>query len=231
MNGELKKMQYCKRCTYPIIAVNLSVGDEGVCSGCVVHDEKMKLDWDVREKEFVDLLNLYKSKDQSNYDCIIPVSGGKDSHYQTWYVKKKLGLNPLLVTYYTHNYTTTGEENLKNISAGGLTSAGAETPGAPISITASKERQDLIKQIQKQLGQGFARQKFLKGRIVPQFAHLNRQAARRRLRGQRQFRRATRGLVSGLDEAGRNFGAGLDEAAGQAKVEEQVLSALEPITA
>jgi N-acetyl sugar amidotransferase len=44
------------------------------------------------------------------------VSGGKDSHFQVWYVKEKLGLNPLLVTYYTHNYTETGEHNLRNIS-------------------------------------------------------------------------------------------------------------------
>ena len=108
-------MKYCSRCTYPIVAVNLTMTDEGVCSGCIVHDEKMKLDWAEREKEFQDLLLSYKSKDGKNYDCIIPVSGGKDSHYQVWYVKEKMGLNPLLVTYYTHNYTKTGEENLKNI--------------------------------------------------------------------------------------------------------------------
>lgn len=110
------RMRYCARCTYPAIAVNLTLNEEGVCSGCVVNDEKMKIDWNVREKEFVDLLYSYRDKTKSNYDCIIPVSGGKDSHFQVWYIKKKLGLNPLLVTYYTHNYTPTGEENLRNIS-------------------------------------------------------------------------------------------------------------------
>jgi N-acetyl sugar amidotransferase len=109
-------MRYCSRCTYPIVAVNLTMSDDGVCSGCIVHDEKMKLNWEEREKEFQDLLLSHKSKDGKNYDCIIPVSGGKDSHFQVWYVKEKMGLNPLLVTYYTHNYTQTGEENLKNIS-------------------------------------------------------------------------------------------------------------------
>ena len=108
-------MKYCSRCTYPIVAVNLTMSDEGVCSGCIVHEEKMKLDWGGREKEFQELLLSYKNKDGKNYDCIIPVSGGKDSHFQVWYVKEKMGLNPLLVTYYTHNYTKTGEENLKNI--------------------------------------------------------------------------------------------------------------------
>lgn len=116
VNGKkIKRMRYCSRCTYPIVAVNLSMGDDNVCSGCVVHDEKLGLDWNEREKEFSELLSSNKSKDGKNYDCIIPVSGGKDSHFQTWYIKEKLGLNPLLVTYYTHNYTETAEANLKNI--------------------------------------------------------------------------------------------------------------------
>lgn len=114
--SQIKKMTYCSKCTYPIIAVNLSMGDNNTCSGCIVHDEKPVIDWESREKEFKDLLYSYRSKDGSNYDCIIPVSGGKDSHFQTWYIKEKLGLNPLLVTYYTHNYTETGEANLKNIA-------------------------------------------------------------------------------------------------------------------
>lgn len=109
-------MQYCKHCTYPIVAVNLSMGEGGVCSGCIINEEKKKIDWDARAKEFDELMLSHRNKDGNNYDCIIPVSGGKDSHFQVQYVKEKLGLNPLLVTYYTHNYTPTGEANLKNIS-------------------------------------------------------------------------------------------------------------------
>ncbi len=111
----MPEMRYCSRCTYPIIAVNLSMNDEGICSGCVINEEKKKIDWAAREKEFQELVRSYKNKDGSNYDCIIPVSGGKDSHFQVKYIKD-LGLNPLLVTYYTHNYSPTGEANLKNIS-------------------------------------------------------------------------------------------------------------------
>ncbi|MBI1812286.1 N-acetyl sugar amidotransferase, partial [Candidatus Peregrinibacteria bacterium] len=109
-------MQYCKRCTYPIIAVHLAMREDGVCSGCVVNDEKQRIDWVAREKELQDLLHSYRKQDGSNYDCIIPVSGGKDSHFQAWYIKEKMGMNPLLVTYYTHNYTEAGEHNLRNIS-------------------------------------------------------------------------------------------------------------------
>ena len=114
--GNRIAMHYCRRCTYPVIAVNLSMNDEGVCSGCIVHDEKDHLAWESREKEFQELLYAYRNKDGSNYDCIIPVGGGKDSHFQVWYIKEKLGLNPLLVTYYTHNYTPIAEENLRNMS-------------------------------------------------------------------------------------------------------------------
>ena len=106
-------MIYCKKCTYPIVAVNLMINDEQICSGCIVHDEKLKADWKEREKKFKEILFSYKSKN-SNYDCIIAVSGGKDSHFQAHYIKS-LGLKPLLVNYYTHNYTKVADENLRNI--------------------------------------------------------------------------------------------------------------------
>ena len=114
--NNMPQMKYCRNCTYPIIAVNLRIGKDGLCSGCMVHENKYLLDWNKRELELENLLNNYKSKNKTNYDCIIAVGGGKDSHYQTWYVKEKLGLNPLLVTYYTHNYTEIAEENLRNMS-------------------------------------------------------------------------------------------------------------------
>lgn len=109
-------MRYCKRCTYPMVAVNLAMNENNECSGCIVHDEKYQIDWPSREKEFQDIVEQYRNPDGKNYDCIIPVSGGKDSHFQVWYIKKKLGLNPLLVSYYTHNYTETGDHNLENLS-------------------------------------------------------------------------------------------------------------------
>ena len=107
-------MIYCSKCTYPVVAVNITLDNKNVCSGCTVHEEKLKVDWNKREKKFKEILQNYKSTNGSNYDCIIPVSGGKDSHFQASYIKE-IGLNPLLVTYYTYNYTKTGEANLKNM--------------------------------------------------------------------------------------------------------------------
>ena len=57
----------------------------------------------------------YRSRDGSNYDCLIPVSGGKDSHYQTYVITQEFGLRPLLVTYHGNNYLPEGQRNLRNL--------------------------------------------------------------------------------------------------------------------
>lgn len=107
------KMQYCKRCVYPASsAVPLAFDSEGICTGCNVAGNRDEIDWDERRRLFEKLVSRYKSKDGSNYDCIIPVSGGKDSYFQTHIIKNELGLNPLLVTYHGNNYTKTGMDNL-----------------------------------------------------------------------------------------------------------------------
>ena len=60
-------MKYCSRCTYPILAVNLTMREDGLCSGCIVHEEKYKINWAEREEEFNQLLYSYRNKDGSNY--------------------------------------------------------------------------------------------------------------------------------------------------------------------
>ena len=110
------KMIYCSKCVYPSSsAVPLQFDENGVCSGCQVADTRVEVDWDRKRKMFERLIDQYRSKDGSNYDCMIPVSGGKDSYYQTHIIKNEYGLNPLLVTYHANNYTKTGMENLKNM--------------------------------------------------------------------------------------------------------------------
>jgi len=109
-------MQYCKKCTYPINAVNIQFDDDGVCTGCIAAEEKdTEIDWSQREQDFCDFIEQRRNIN-SDYDCIVPVSGGKDSHFQAWFLKNA-GFNPLLVTYYTHNYPEIGEENLNNIGS------------------------------------------------------------------------------------------------------------------
>lgn len=109
---------FCQNCVYPAHAVNLDIDDEGICSACRTFEEIVKLDqsnWKKREIKFIQILEDYKKKTKGDYDCIIPVGGGKDSYYQAHYVKS-LGFKPLLVTYYGNNFLPEGEFNLNEMS-------------------------------------------------------------------------------------------------------------------
>ena len=106
----------CKRCLYDTNhPLGLVIDDDGICSGCRIHEEKDILDWGNRWELLEKLVVDYKSKDKSNYDCIIPVSGGMDSYFIVHMVKEKLGLNPLLVTYNNYWNTPLGIRNLANL--------------------------------------------------------------------------------------------------------------------
>ncbi len=110
---KLGKVKYCKKCVMPSSsAIPVEFNDEGICSGCLVSKQKEEIDWKRRDKQLRSLLEQYRSKDKSNYDCIIPVSGGKDSFFQVHMIKNVYGMNPLLVTYNGNNWTETGYENL-----------------------------------------------------------------------------------------------------------------------
>lgn len=109
-------MKYCKKCVYPASsAVPLAFDENGICSGCRSALQRVDIDWDRRKKMFERIIEEYKNKDGSNYDCIIPVSGGKDSYFQIHIIKYVYNLNPLLVTYHGNNYTPTGMKNLLNM--------------------------------------------------------------------------------------------------------------------
>mgnify|MGYP001411869935 FL=1 len=113
-------MRYCKRCLYPDTKPQLIFNQDRICSACVNYEKKKTIDWDKKRKEFKEILEKYRSKDKTNYDCIIPVSGGKDSHYQTYVIKKEFGLNPLVVNFHPHDQTELGKENLENLKRIGV---------------------------------------------------------------------------------------------------------------
>jgi hypothetical protein len=55
-------MKYCKRCLYPgNHSLNIVFDEEGVCSGCRVHEEKDTLDWTLRGKKLKSLFEGYKN--------------------------------------------------------------------------------------------------------------------------------------------------------------------------
>lgn len=115
-------MRYCARCLYPENARPTIIFDEeGVCSGCRYHESRSKqleINWDEREAMFKQIIEEAKrmAKERGNsHDCIVPVSGGKDSHYQVWLLKEKYGMNPLLVTFNHAFNTPAGNRNLYNL--------------------------------------------------------------------------------------------------------------------
>ncbi len=106
-------MQYCSRCLYPSNhPLGITFDSDGVCSGCLIHEEKDELDWNKRLEKLKKIVTPYKSKKRSIHDCIIPVSGGKDSYFIVDFVKNVLGMHPLLVSYNIHYNTPTGIRNL-----------------------------------------------------------------------------------------------------------------------
>lgn len=106
-------MQYCQKCVIPDSRPNIRFDAEGVCNACRAADVKRKIDWQEREKNFRKLTEHYKRSGRG-YDCLIPVSGGKDS---IWQVVKCLeyGLKPLAVTWKTPARTPLGEHNLQQL--------------------------------------------------------------------------------------------------------------------
>lgn len=119
-------IRYCTRCVMPETKPDLLIDAEGVCSACRYIEKRKVVDWDARKKEFLRLVEKHRSKDQSNYDCIVPVSGGKDSTYQLYKILE-LGLNPLAVTALTCKQTELGRRNLLNLRKLGVDSVEVAT--------------------------------------------------------------------------------------------------------
>lgn len=106
----------CGRCLYTTDhPLGLVIDEEGICSGCRVHEEKNTLDWHERWKKLETLVRPYQSKSGRNYDCIVPVTGAGDSYFILHVVKDRLKLNPLLVTYNKYFNTQVGIRNLANL--------------------------------------------------------------------------------------------------------------------
>ncbi len=111
-------IKFCRKCILPTTKPDLEFSNDYICQGCKAFEKRGEIDWDKRSSEFEKLLNNFRSKN-NNYDCIIPVSGGKDSTFQ---VIKMLehNMNPLCVTAMTDKLTDIGRYNLDNIKKLGV---------------------------------------------------------------------------------------------------------------
>jgi len=112
--GKNQFIRYCRRCVMPETKPDLHIDAAGICSACRYYEQRKEVDWAKRKKELLGILDRYRSPDGTNYDCIIPVSGGKDSTFMV--VKMlELGMNPLCVTATTCMLTEIGRRNIENI--------------------------------------------------------------------------------------------------------------------
>ncbi len=112
---------YCKICVTPNTRPDIYFDKNGICSACNNTKIKKKINWSHRKSIFLKILNKHKNINKYNdYDCIVPVSGGKDSVYQLYQMKKKFKMRPLAITWKTMARTRQGEKNLAALQSIGV---------------------------------------------------------------------------------------------------------------
>jgi len=110
-------MKYCKLCLQPDTRPNLVFNDEGFCPVCSYHQLYKSIDWMERYEILLDLISKNKRPPGQGFDCIVGVSGGKDSTRQALWVRDNLGLNPLLVSlsHPPQQVSQLGVDNISNL--------------------------------------------------------------------------------------------------------------------
>ena len=110
-------MKYCKKCLQPDTRPNIKFNRDGVCPACDYSNVVKNIDWDERRKDLESIVTFGKSNSSSGYDCIIGVSGGKDSTRQAVFAREVLKVKPLLVSlnYPPEQMTNRGAENISNM--------------------------------------------------------------------------------------------------------------------
>ena len=111
-------LKYCVRCIMPSTKPDLRIDSEGVCNACRAFQNRRQVDWAARKQELLAILQRYR-KPGSQWDCVIPVSGGKDSTYQVIRMLQ-LGANPLCVTSSTCDLSPIGRTNIENLKRLGV---------------------------------------------------------------------------------------------------------------
>ena len=100
-NRESKDYQICSRCIMDTTAKGIVFNKSGICNFCELH-EKLENVYPLNpdgDKKFENIIDNIKKQGRGNkYDCIVGLSGGRDSIYTLWLVKQ-LGLNPLAINF------------------------------------------------------------------------------------------------------------------------------------
>ena len=108
-------MRICSRCIQPDTRPKIYFNEDGVCGACLWYEEKNKIDWKERESKLDEIAANAKKSSTGNYDCVVGVSGGKDSLKQAITARDRLGLRCLLVNGEPDNITEIGRYNIENL--------------------------------------------------------------------------------------------------------------------
>jgi N-acetyl sugar amidotransferase len=105
-------LNWCSGCLAMSTRPRITFDESGLCNACVWKEKKQNLDWKSREVELANLLDAHRSND-GEFDCLVPLSGGKDGSYVAYNLKHKYGMNPLCVTITPALPLPLGEKNLR----------------------------------------------------------------------------------------------------------------------
>ncbi len=113
------KIFWCKNCLNMSTRPRITFDNRGWCNACQWMEEKKQMDWSPREQELIRLLDVNRSA-SGNFDCIVPVSGGKDGSYVAHMLKTKYKMNPLAITIKPALSLGVGDQNLTNFIQSGF---------------------------------------------------------------------------------------------------------------
>ncbi len=113
MKSPFKNLQYCIRCCQPETTEKYEFDKDGICKTCQSSEDKMNIDWSKKEKELRKILFDAKKIAGNNYDCVLPISGGKDSFFQAHVLTKIYNIKPLAVTFNHNWFSEIGFYNLQ----------------------------------------------------------------------------------------------------------------------
>ena len=115
----MENIFWCKNCLNASTRPRITFDKKGWCNACQWMEQKKKLDWKKRETELIKILDKYRTG-SSKFDCVVPVSGGKDGSYVAYILKKKYGMNPLAINISPPLPLEIGEKNINNFSKSGF---------------------------------------------------------------------------------------------------------------
>ena len=107
------QVSWCSNCLNMSTRPRITFDEQGWCNACQWMEEKKSLDWDSRRLELAAILDKYRSRN-GGFDCIVPVSGGKDGSYVSHQLKHQYGMHPLAVTVTPALSLELGNLNLRN---------------------------------------------------------------------------------------------------------------------